>query len=59
MHTQAIHGDNTLFYKLWCKDPAITDIYVGHTDFTRRKFTHKLVAVMKKRSSIIHINTNV
>lgn len=32
----------TIIYKLCCKDPLITDIYVGHTkNFKQRKNTHK------------------
>jgi hypothetical protein len=31
-----------IIYKLCCKDPQITDIYIGHTkNFTQRKNTHK------------------
>ena len=37
-----INYNDTHFYKLCCKDPTITDIYIGHTtDFTRRKYQHK------------------
>jgi hypothetical protein len=33
---------NTIIYKLCCKDPSITDIYIGHTtNFTKRKNHHK------------------
>ena len=33
---------NTSIYKLCCKDPSITDIYVGHTtNFKNRKWRHK------------------
>lgn len=33
---------NTIIYKLCCKNPDITDIYVGHTtNFTQRKNQHK------------------
>ena len=32
----------TIIYKICCKDPEITDIYVGHTtNFTQRKHNHK------------------
>jgi len=32
----------SIIYKLCCKDPAITDIYIGSTtNFRRRKCTHK------------------
>jgi hypothetical protein len=33
---------NTIIYKLCCKDPTITEIYIGHTtNFTQRKNSHK------------------
>ena len=33
---------NTIFYKISCKDAAITDLYIGHTiNFVQRKATHK------------------
>ena len=33
---------NTIIYKLCCKDPSITDIYIGHTtNFRKRKSSHK------------------
>lgn len=32
---------NTIIYKITCKDPAITDLYVGHTtNFVERKNAH-------------------
>jgi hypothetical protein len=32
----------TIIYKICCKDPNITDIYIGHTtNFTKRKNSHK------------------
>ena len=34
--------ENTIIYKLCCKEPKITDIYIGHTtSFTKRKNQHK------------------
>ena len=34
---------NTIIYKLCCKNPEITDIYVGHTtNFTQRKNHHRI-----------------
>ena len=37
-----INYDKSTIYKLCCKDPSITDEYVGSTvNFTRRKATHK------------------
>lgn len=42
MPRKAIDYSNTIIYKLCCKDPIITDVYVGHTtDFVSRKKTHK------------------
>ena len=33
---------NTIIYKITCKDPSITDVYVGHTtNFVQRKHAHK------------------
>ena len=33
---------NTIIYKLCCKNPTVTDIYIGHTtNFTQRKNSHK------------------
>jgi hypothetical protein len=38
----AIDYSHTLMYKICCKDPTITDIYVGHTtNKTQRKKDHK------------------
>ena len=37
-----VNYDKSTIYKLCCKDPEITDIYVGSTtNFTRRKSQHK------------------
>jgi hypothetical protein len=37
-----INYENTIIYKIVCKDLSITDCYVGHTtDFIRRKQQHK------------------
>ena len=34
--------DYTIFYKIYCKDTALTDIYIGHTtDFSQRIIAHK------------------
>ena len=33
---------STIIYKICCKDPLITDIYIGHTtNFIQRKYNHK------------------
>lgn len=42
MPRKAINYKRTIIYKLCCKNPEITCIYVGHTtDFIRRKREHK------------------
>jgi hypothetical protein len=34
--------ESTIIYKITCKDPLITDKYVGHTiDFVKRRKSHK------------------
>ena len=43
MPRKPIDYSNTIIYKLCCKDPSITDVYVGHTtNFTNRKGHHKI-----------------
>jgi predicted GIY-YIG superfamily endonuclease len=38
----SINYSKTIIYKICCKDPTITDIYIGHTtDLTKRKYQHK------------------
>jgi hypothetical protein len=33
---------NTIFYKIYCKNSSITDVYIGHTtNFIQRKHAHK------------------
>ena len=37
-----IDYSQTIIYKICCKDPNITDIYIGHTsNFIQRKHNHK------------------
>jgi hypothetical protein len=37
-----IDYSNTIIYKITCKDPAINEVYVGHTtNFVQRKYAHK------------------
>jgi len=37
-----IDYSNTIFYKIFCKNPEIIDLYVGHTtNFVQRKYGHK------------------
>jgi len=42
MPRKEIDYSKTIIYKLCCRNPEITDVYVGHTtDFTKRKCQHK------------------
>ena len=42
MPKQIMNYQNTLIYKLCCKDATITDVYIGHTtNFKQRKSGHK------------------
>ena len=42
MPRKPIDYTNAVIYKLTCKNPEITDIYVGSTtDFAKRKYSHK------------------
>jgi hypothetical protein len=37
-----IDYSNTIIYKITCKNPTVTDVYVGHTtNFVQRKHAHK------------------
>jgi hypothetical protein len=42
MSKKEIDYSNTIIYKIYCNDPAVTDVYVGHTiNFVQRKHAHK------------------
>jgi hypothetical protein len=42
MPTKLNDYSNTIFYKIYCKDANVTDLYVGHTiNFVQRKLSHK------------------
>ena len=44
MPKKPINYDNTIIYKLCCKDPTINKIYIGHTtNFIKRKQQHKSI----------------
>ena len=44
-----IDYSNTVFYKIYCKEPSIKDIYVGHTtNFVQRKYAHKRTCIREK-----------
>jgi hypothetical protein len=47
-----IDYSNTIIYKITCKDPSITDVYVGHTtNFVQRKHAHKQSCKNNKSSN--------
>jgi len=42
MSNKSIDYSNTIFYKIYCKDTDVKDIYIGHTtNFVQRKIAHK------------------
>jgi len=46
MPQDVIDYSNTVFYKIYCKDPAVKDLYVGHTtNFVQRKYHHKRTCI--------------
>ncbi len=49
MSTAELDYSNTIIYKITCKDPNITDKYVGHTiDFVKRRYAHSNNAQSEK-----------
>lgn len=49
MSTTELDYSNTIIYKITCKDPNITDKYVGHTiDFVKRRYAHSNNAQSEK-----------
>ena len=43
---------NTIFYKIYCKNPEITDVYIGHTtNFVKRKIGHEQSCMNEKNPS--------
>jgi hypothetical protein len=52
MQKAEIDYSNTLFYKIFCKDVSITDLYIGHTtNFVQRKSGHKQSCVNPKSAN--------
>jgi predicted GIY-YIG superfamily endonuclease len=52
MQKAEIDYSNTLFYKIFCKDVSITDLYIGHTtNFVQRKSAHKQSCVNPKSAN--------
>jgi len=49
MPIDVIDYSNTVFYKIYCKDATIKDLYVGHTtNFVQRKYAHKRTCIKEK-----------
>ena len=47
-----IDYSNTIFYKIYCKDPSITELYIGHTtNFVQRKHSHKQGCINAKSAN--------
>lgn len=47
-----IDYSNTIIYKITCRDPSITDVYVGHTtNFVQRKHSHKQSCINEKSAN--------
>lgn len=52
MPKMEIDYSNTVIYKITCKDPLITDLYVGHTtNFVQRKHGHKQSCINEKSNN--------
>jgi hypothetical protein len=46
MPKSEIDYSNTIIYKITCKTPQLTDVYVGHTtNFVQRKHLHKICCI--------------
>lgn len=43
MPKKKIDYSNTIIYKIFCRDPSIKELYIGHTtNFVNRKYAHKI-----------------
>lgn len=52
MPKKEIDYSNTIIYKISCKSPNISDVYVGHTtNFVQRKYAHKGCCMNKNSPS--------
>lgn len=60
MNKKPLDFSKTIIYKIYCKDPLITDCYIGRTtDFTRRKQSHKTFCLKQSEFKIYKfINDN-
>ena len=47
-----IDYSNTIFYKIFCKDPSVKELYIGHTtNFVQRKCAHKQGCINPKSAN--------
>ena len=47
-----IDYSNTIFYKIYCKNPDVKDVYIGHTtNFVQRKYAHKRSCTNEKNAN--------
>ncbi|MFY7731181.1 MAG: GIY-YIG nuclease family protein [Flavobacterium sp.] len=55
MPKKVVDYSKTIIYKICCKDPTITDLYVGHTtNFIQRKYGHKIACNNNKQTERIY-----
>jgi hypothetical protein len=48
-------NNNTIIYKIYCKDPNIIDFYIGRTsNFLRKKQYHKEMSYNPKPNDFLH-----
>lgn len=46
MPNDIIDYSNTVFYKIYCKNTEVKDLYIGHTtNFVQRKYAHKTTCI--------------
>ncbi len=46
MPNDIIDYSNTVFYKIYCKNTEVKDLYIGHTtNFVQRKYAHKRTSI--------------
>jgi len=58
MPKKCINYAHTVFYKIYCKDTTITDVYIGHTtNVIQRKYLHKQLCLKPNASESILYRT--
>jgi hypothetical protein len=59
MPKNIIDYSNTIIYKIYCKDNAVTDFYIGHTtNFIKRKYQHKVLCCSNKKIKMYDVIRN-